>query len=214
MNLQSQLDATTNFFADQLSVEQNKVFDDVIEAALQNHIEENAPKIGQFLADFELPAADGSTFRLSEKLKEGPLIISFYRGSWCPYCNLELKAYQDILPEIKQRSGNLVAISPEFPERAQETITKEGIGFDVLTDQDNQLSEKLGLLFHHSVEVVDLIKNLGFDLEFWHGKGNTLVIPIPATLVVNEDGTIIYSYVNPNYRFRAEPNEVIRVLNF
>lgn len=211
--LQAQLDETTQYFLDNLPKEANTTFQDVIDKAIANHITEKAPGVGQKMVNFELLHSNGTTFKLSEKLKEGPVVIMFYRGSWCPYCNLMLKRYQDVLSDIKALGANLVAISPEFPEKAQETITKEGFSFDVLTDEDNQLAEKLGLLFHQSQAALDLMKNLGFDLGKYYGEGKGLVIPIPGIFVVRQDHSISYSYVNPNYRFRAEPAEVIEALS-
>ncbi|MEL6195370.1 MAG: peroxiredoxin-like family protein [Bacteroidota bacterium] len=210
--LQLQLDATTQYFLDNLPEEANATFQDVLDKAIASHISEKAPSVGQLIENFELPHSNGTTFKLSDKLKEGPIVMMFYRGSWCPYCNLMLKRYQDTLPEIKKLGANLVAISPEFPEKAQETITNEGFSFAVLTDADNQLAERLGLLFQQNQQAVDLMKNLGFDLAQYYGEGKGLVIPIPGVFVIQSDRRISYSYVNPNYRFRAEPSEVLEAL--
>ncbi|MEL6917858.1 MAG: peroxiredoxin-like family protein [Bacteroidota bacterium] len=210
--LQPQLDGTTNYFLENLPKEVNATFQEVLDTALEKHIAENTLKIGDRMEDFVLPTSNGGTFSLYEKLTEGPVVLTFYRGSWCPYCNLTLKAYEDALPEIKDLGASLVAVTPEFPEKAQETVTKEGIQFNVVTDSHNQLAEKLGLLFYQDDIAVSTMKELGFDMEIYYGKDEGNILPIPATFIIKTDGKLAFSYINPNYRFRAEPGEVLKVL--
>ena len=210
--LQPQLDATTTYFLDNLPQEANDIFQNVLDKAIANHIADNVPQEGDRLPNFQLPTATGDIFHLDEQLEKGPIVLAFYRGSWCPYCNLMLKTFQAILPEIHQLGAQLVAISPEFPEKAQATMTDNGYEFEVLTDKDNGLAEQLGLLFHQDEAAVATMKSLGFDLEAYYGKGKGFVIPVPATFVIEGNGKIAMTYANPNYRFRAEPAQVIEVL--
>ncbi len=210
--LQPQLDSTTNYFLQNLPKEINAIFQGVLDNALEKHITENTLKVGDTIDDFTLPNSNGESFSLYEKLKGGPLVLTFYRGSWCPYCNLTLKALQDALPEIKSLNAHLVAVTPEFPEKTQDTISKEGIQFDVITDKYNQLAIRLGLLFYQNDIAISTMKELGFDMEAYYGKNEGNLLPIPATFVIGKDGKVTFSYINPNYRFRAEPKAIINAL--
>lgn len=109
-------------------------------------IVEKAPKVGDKLAHFELPNQNGEQRSLSTLLSKGPLVITFYRGGWCPYCNLELRAYQQLLPKIRENGATLVAITPELPDSSLSTAEKNGLEFEVLTDKNGAYARELGLL--------------------------------------------------------------------
>ena len=114
-----------------------KVFDRENEALLQSGIVKNSPSIGQKAPDFTLPNATGGEVSLSGLLKKGPVVLSFYRGEWCPFCNLELRAYQQALPKIEALGAAFIAVSPEKPEFAQLLLDKQKLTFPVLTDHEN-----------------------------------------------------------------------------
>ncbi|MEQ9300493.1 MAG: peroxiredoxin-like family protein [Cyclobacteriaceae bacterium] len=212
MSLQQKLDDTVTYFNDNLPAEATKLLQDTLDAGIARHIADNVLKVGAEVEEFKLPASTGETFSFTEKLKEGPIVLMFYRGSWCPFCNLTLKAYQDVLPEIQDSGASLLTVTPEYPEKAQETITKEGFKFDVVTDEHNQLAEKFGLIFEQNDETTQLMKNLGFDLEMYYGPDHENRLPIPATFIIDKDGKVAFSYVNPNYRIRVEPTQVLEDL--
>lgn len=212
MSLQQKLNDTVTYFNENLPAEATLLLQDTLDAGIAKHIADNVIKIGATIDDFTLTASTSQPFSLNEKLKEGHIVLMFYRGSWCPFCNLTLKAYQDVLPEIQQQGANLVAVTPEFPEKAQETITKEGYKFDVVTDEHNKLAAKLGLIFEQNEETTTLMKNLGFDLELYYGPDHNNLLPIPATFIIGQDGKVAFSYVNPNYRIRVDPTEVVKDL--
>jgi len=147
-----------------------------------------------------------------ELLKNGPLVITFYRGGWCPYCNLELRSLQSHLDEIKENGANLVAISPEQPDNSLDVSEKNNLKFPVLSDSGNTVARKFGLVFELPAEIDKLYKNeLKLDLAAINSTDKP-ELPIPATYVIGKDRKIKYAFVNLDYTQRAEPNEIIDVL--
>ncbi len=136
----------------------------------------------------------------------------FYRGSWCPYCNLQLRAMQDRLAEIAEFGGQLIAVSPEFPDGSLSLIEKAELQFTVLSDQSAQVSSQYGVAWEVPELILDHMQNdRGLELrKINDGSGN--VLPIPATFVVSRDGVVRWRYVNVDYRHRAEPDDVIAAL--
>ena len=167
--------------------------------------------VGDRAPDFTLPAANGESVSLSERLKEGPVIISFYRGSWCPYCNLELRAYQELLPEIEGAGGSLVAISPQTPDNSLSMAEKNELEFDVLSDVGSKVSESFGVAFKLPQELIDIYTELGGKLPEFNGTDDW-TLPVPGTFVVAPDGTIALAYVDTDYQKRLEPSEALAVL--
>ncbi len=175
-------------------------------------LEESAVKVGEKMPSFELKNAVGELVSSDELLKKGPLVISFYRGGWCPYCNLELRALQSVFPDIESEGGALVAISPELPDNSLSTVEKNELKFPVLSDLNNGVARHFGIVFELPKEVEDLYKNkFGVDLPAINGS-EKFELPVPATFVVGTDGIINYAYVNVNYTERAEPAEVVAAL--
>ena len=127
------------------------------DALLQSGIIKNSLQVGQQAPDFTLPNATGGEVSLSSLLKKGPVVLSFYRGEWCPFCNLELRAYQQALPKMEARGAAFVAVSPEKPEFAQLLADKQKLTFPVLTDHENLIGRKYGLVYQLSSEVRALV---------------------------------------------------------
>lgn len=172
---------------------------------------QNAIGVGDTLPDATLTDATGGQVTLSTLLARGPLIINFYRGGWCPYCNLELKAYQDLLPEISAAGANLVAISPEKPDNSLSTAKKNALTFRVLSDTGNEYARSLGLVFELTGELKALYEGFGLDLPKANaGSGWTL--PIPAVIVVGADGKVLFADIDLDYRRRAEPADALAAL--
>jgi peroxiredoxin len=132
-------------------------------------ISKQALKVGEQFPAFELPNATGETVRSTDLLAEGPIIINFYRGGWCPYCNLELSAYQRLLPEIRAAGGRLVAISPQLPDAALSDKEKHQLAFDVLSDVGNTLAGEVGLVFTLDKELQTVYQDFGFGLPAFNG---------------------------------------------
>lgn len=164
------------------------------------------------IPSFSLPNQSGNLISSDELLKNGPLVISFYRGGWCPYCNLELRSLQSNLEEIKEYGANLIAISPEQPDDSLDVSEKNNLEFSVLSDSNNIVAKKFGLVFEVPTELDELNKNeFGLDLAARNSTDKP-ELPVPATYVVEKNGKIKYAFVNLDYTKRAEPSEIINVL--
>lgn len=174
-------------------------------------IEKGALKVGDILPDFVLQNSIGEKINSYDLLSKGPLVISFYRGGWCPYCNLELRAYQEILPEIKNLGAQLVGISPELPDNSISLTEKYSLKFQILSDIENEVAREFGIVYHVEEELQEAYKNLGIDLVSTQGNNN-YELPVPATYVVNTNGNVILSYVNTDYTKRLEPSTVLESL--
>ncbi len=182
------------------------------EALLASGIENRALGAGDKLPDFELPNQRGEKKRIYSYLEQGPLVLSIYRGGWCPYCNLEMKALIDVLPEIKARGAQLVGIAPETLEKVAETGSKNGADFDILSDAGNHVSEKMGLVFELPESLRPLYKQFGIDIPAYNGD-ETFRLPLPATYIVRKDGVIAYGFAKADYTLRMEPAEVLAQLD-
>lgn len=177
------------------------------ESGLANH----AIQVGQTAPDFDLPQLSGDRVTLSEAIKKGPVVISFYRGAWCPYCNLEMQALQKALPEMEAAGGSLIAIAPELPEHAGETRDQGNLTFPLLHDWQNSVAHEYGLVFSLPERLRPIYAGFGIDLVASHGN-DAFELPMPATYIVGVDGRIIWSFVDEDYTKRAEPEEILNVL--
>jgi len=165
----------------------------------------NAINVGQPFPDFSLSDATGKQVSMKELLSIGPLLISFYRGEWCPYCNLALKALQDSLPAIKAKGVMLVAISPELPNQSLTMQEKNKLQFPVLSDVGNSLARKLGILFQQPDTILPIMKAYGVDLQARNGD-DSYVVPFPASYLIDSRGMIRYAFLDPDYTHRLEPS--------
>jgi len=181
------------------------------EELIAQHIKDNALQIGQKVENFSLANHNGENIELADLLKKGPVIISFYRGGWCPYCNLELKALNDYLPQFKTQSAQLIAISPQLPDETLSTAQKNDLEFDVLCDVSNKVAEQFGLLFTLDERIQALYTQFGIDFEHYYGD-KSFKLPLPATYVINQEGVITYAFLSEDYTLRAEPIDVMTAL--
>ena len=195
-----------NFPAEVLAAMQNAT-----EELIGSEIADKSLKVGDRIPDFALPNAMGNAVCVNDLLDNGPVVLNFYRGGWCPYCNLELHALQQALPEIESQGARLVAISPETPDHALTTAESHDLGFEVLSDAGNQVARKFGLVFTLAEELRPIYAGFGIDIPAYNGD-ETFELPMPATYVVSGDGIICYAFVNADYTKRAEPDEVVRAL--
>ena len=186
-------------------------FDADTEEALRNGLGSESLKEGDHAPDFELPDQVGHTLTSVDLRKKGILVVSFYRGHWCPYCNLELNALQNILPELNDLGASLVAISPQVPDESLTTAEKNNLTFPVLSDVDNVIARQYGLVFTLSEELRPLYAEFGIDIPKANGTG-TFELPVPGTFVVGQNGTILAAYVNGDYKQRIEPNQILDIL--
>jgi peroxiredoxin len=172
---------------------------------------DSAATVGDHFPQFSLPNAGGNAVSSEELLAKGPLVVCFYRGGWCPYCRLELRAYQAVLSDIRELGADFIAISPQQPDESLATAAKTGLHFEVLSDTGNSLAEHLGLAFELPSAMIDLYRSSGFDLERINGNLRW-TLPVPATYVVGTDGIIIDAFVQADYTIRREPEEVLAAL--
>ena len=171
-------------------------------------IADGSLQVGAKAPDFELPNPTGQRIKLSTLLADGPVVLSFYRGEWCPYCNLEIRALQQMLPEFQQYGAQVIAISPEQPDNTLTMQEKHDLRFPVLSDAGNAVARSYGLTFALTPDLHPIYKDFGIDLPTRNGD-ESYELPIPATYVVDRAGTIRYAYVNADYTQRAEPAEVL-----
>ncbi len=171
-------------------------------------LEDSSLKTGDKAPDFTLNNAVGNSISAETLLQNGPMVISFYRGAWCPFCNVELQALQKALPQIQETGGQLVAISPNLPDKSLSSIEKYNLTFEVLTDTNNALARQFGLVFTVGEPLWAMFTKVGFDVPA-HNGDDTWELPVPATYVVDTDGTITYSFINVDYTQRAEPDDII-----
>ncbi|HEX5091130.1 MAG TPA: peroxiredoxin-like family protein, partial [Burkholderiales bacterium] len=166
---------------------------------------------GEQAPDFALPNAKGAVVKLSALLARGPVVLTFYRGGWCPYCNLQLRAYQKALPEIRALGGQLVAVSPEPPDKSLTTAEKNALEFEVLSDVKGEAGRAYRLFFDLSEELKQLYVAGGNDLSKWNADGQWH-LPLPATYVIGREGRVAYAFVEAEYRNRAEPSALLAAL--
>lgn len=173
---------------------------------------QQALKAGDRTPDFILNDPDGKPVASHKLLERGPLVVSFYRGVWCPYCNLELQALQDALPEIAATGASVVAISPQVAVNGRKSVRQNRLEFPILSDPGNDVAAAFGLRFALPDYLVDLYKSLRNDLPAFNGD-HSWTLPMPARYVISPQGTIAYAEVNPDYTRRPDPTELLPVLH-
>lgn len=170
-----------------------------------------ARRVGDEAVDFELPNAPGGTWRLSQTLSAGPVILCFYRGAWCPYCNLQLRAYQGILPAIEAAGATLIAVSPQTPDHSLSTAEKNKLAFPVLSDHANKVAAAYGLVFAVPEALQRLYSEIGIRLPDVNAVPEWS-LPIPATYVIAPDRKIVLAHVDPEHRVRLEPMDALKAV--
>ena len=191
--------------------EQNAIMANATQELIEANIAANALKVGDTIPAFTLPNVKGTNTSSDELLAKGPLVISFYRGGWCPYCNMELRALQQLLPDFEQTGAQLVAISPQTPDNSLNTQEKNKLAFEVLSDVGNNITRSFGLVFTMPADLQNLYDHFGLDLPK-HNGDRTFELPMPATYVVDKNGTIQYAFIPADYTQRAEPADVLAAL--
>ena len=172
---------------------------------------QRALKAGEVAPTFTLNDPEGNPVSSVDLLKEGPLVISFYRGVWCPYCNLELLALEAALPSFQAAGAKLVAISPQNSVNSRKSVRTNQLSFPILSDTHNDVAAAFGIRFALPDYLVELYKNLKNDLPAFNGDPSW-TLPMPARYVVGQDGTILYAEVNPDYTHRPEPEDMLLAL--
>ena len=209
-------DQVTDFnqgFTAQIGPDFSKVFDDEQSALREAGVPDDAVKPGDTVVEATLLTPQGTEVSLAETVGEGPAVLVFYRGAWCPYCNLTLKTYQaDLLPQLRERGVALVAISPQTPEGSEASVTNGSLEFPVLSDPGNVLSGALGIRTEPSADARAVHTQLGFDVADSNADA-TGDIPFPTVLVVDHDGVVVFADVHTDYTTRTEVDEIVAALD-
>ncbi|MFQ5480593.1 MAG: peroxiredoxin-like family protein [Thermodesulfobacteriota bacterium] len=181
------------------------------EKLVKSGIAARAKKTGDMAPAFSLKNSEGEEISSEKLLSKGPLVINFYRGSWCPYCNLELKAFEDSAEKIRELGAELVSISPELREKSAEFTGDNPFSFQILSDEGNDVAGRFGLVFTLVEELRAIYNQFGIDLQEYNGN-NSYELPMPATYVLGRDGLIVHAFVDADYTKREEPEAVVKVL--
>lgn len=208
MSFQDELAGIKRMSAEKRGAEVIAAYEKGIDELRADGIAGRALAIGDTMPGFALPNADGATVRSADLLGRGPLVVTFYRGGWCPYCNLELRAYQAQAARLAAAGATVVAISPEVPDEAAKTAASNALAFDVLSDAGNAVARSFGLVFRLSDELVEIYRRNGNDLEKRNGDGSW-ELPVPGTFVVDAGGRVALADVDPDYTRRLDPEQVI-----
>jgi Peroxiredoxin len=192
--------------------ERLKIMDDATGALVRSGLRSTAVKEGDRVADFTLTDAHGKPVQLQQLLETGPVVVTFYRGGWCPYCNIELRGLQRALPEIKELGASLIAISPQLPDNSLSTEEKNSLTFPVLSDVGNVIARRFGIAFRLPDDLLKTYQDFDHGLEKKNGREGALELPMPATYVLNNDGTVISSFVDEDYTKRLDPDAILTTL--
>jgi peroxiredoxin len=172
---------------------------------------QRALKVGDKAPSFTLEDPEGNTISSAALLTEGPLVVSFYRGVWCPYCNMDLQALEGARPEFERLGAKLVAISPQTPVNSRKSVRQNELNFPILSDTNNEVASAFGLKFALPDYLVELYKSLKNELPVFNGDPSW-TLPMPGRFVIAPDRTIVYAEVNPDYTLRPEPEAMLPAL--
>ena len=211
MTLQQELDARRAEFNAKAPPDRIAAYQRGVDELAADGIAERAVKAGDQAPDFTLANARGEPVKLSALLARGPVVLTFYRGGWCPYCSLQLRAYQRVLPAIRVLGAQLVAISPEAPDRSLTTAQKNELEFEVLSDVTGDVGRAWRLVFDLSEELRGLYQANGLDLAAINADGQWH-LPLPATYVIAPDRSVKLAFVDVEYRVRLEPADILATL--
>jgi len=206
LNLKEKLDALRN---------RNPVwkarYDDLVQSLKAAGVGEGALKVGDDCPDFALASTEGRIVMLEALLAKGPIVLSFYRGKWCPYCVTELEALREATADIAAAGATLVAVTAEDCGGALAAKRKQQLEFEIICDPDNGLALNFGLVFRVMPDFRDNYRGIDVDFPLIYGN-DSWFLPIPATYVIGRDGIIAHAYVNPDFRERLDPGDILDVL--
>lgn len=170
-------------------------------------------KVGDQAPDFEIINTDGKIIKLSKRLEEGPVVLSFFRGSWCPYCNIEMSVLQRSLPLFKKLNAKLITVSPQSIEKSKELKVKFSGSFDIVSDADYSIAKSYKVYHEMPSELTKLYKEkFLLDLEAYNGVGRT-ALPVPGTFVISKEGKIVAAFCDSDYKKRMEPTDILLALS-
>ncbi|MGH3389415.1 MAG: peroxiredoxin-like family protein [Actinomadura sp.] len=212
MSLNAELRAFYDVRRAQMPVAMREVSDRFARELAESGQAERALGVGAQAPRFSLPSATGRHVVLDDLLAQGPVVLTFYRGAWCPYCNLALQALQRHQHEITARGARLVAVSPQIPDEALSVTDKHNLTFEVLSDVGSDVAKQYGLAFELPDDLAASYDARGFELGRVNG-GHAFTLPIPATYVIDREGVIRWAFVDTDYTTRAEPSDILTALD-
>ncbi|MFJ3951705.1 AhpC/TSA family protein [Streptomyces sp. Je 1-4] len=212
MSLQEELSTLLRTGFPQLPEAAREVMERAARDLAASGLAARALRTGDTAPRFSLPSATGDTVTLDALLSAGPVVLTFYRGAWCPYCNLALRALQRHHPDITARGAQLVAISPQIPDESLTLTEKHSLAFDVLSDLGSDTAKQFGISFDLPDDLAVVYESFGFDLQRVNG-GHPRTLPLPATYVIDQDATIRWTYLDTDYTTRAEPTDILTALD-
>ncbi len=206
-DLQARIDATmAGMIPANVQEMIDRMVDDLRARSLTPGIE-----IGEAAPAFSAPSAVGEVVSLDDRLASGPVVLSFYRGAWCPICNIELRALQESLPDIRSLGGSLIAVNPQSPDDSLSFAEKHGLGFDVVSDIDQAIATAYRIRFTLSDELQGFYEQVGMSLTAINADGSW-DLPVPATFVIDAHGIVRARHVDPDYQKRMEPSAILAAL--
>jgi len=209
-----ELDSARNLYRDQLIPKPAWKTIDAATAELENNAAaSHALQPGDIAPDFILPNVNGSSVRLYSELERGPVVLVFYRGGWCPFCNIHLRGFQQLLTDFKTAGAQVVAISPQLPDQSLTTQEKNELAFPVLSDVGLNTARAFGIAFELPKALLDLYADFDISLENSNGVEGARELPMPATFVIRADRIIAYAHVDDDYTRRSEPLEVLNLVH-
>lgn len=213
MTIREQSDQVKAVAAEHLPPEVVGVFNRRVNALLDEGIPADSIKSGDILETFTLDDATGTPVSLETLIEDGPAVIVFYRGGWCPYCNVALRTYQsELLPQLENFGARLVAISPQSPDQSLSTVEKAGLEFTVLSDPGSRLAQRIGIAFQEADEVLAAQRELGLDIAQVNAEGATM-LPRPTVLIVDQNHTVRFVDVQPDFTVRTEVADIVAALS-
>lgn len=168
-------------------------------------------KVGATAPNFTLKNALGKNISLRDELKKGPVVLVFYRGAWCPFCNMHLHVLQQNLGEFKKYGAQLITVTPQTSDKSAEQIKKDGYPFEVLSDLDSKVMKDYKLYYELPADLVAVYKSHGLDIEAFNGKGRNL-LPVPGSFVIDKKGVVRAMQAQTDYKQRMEPAAIIKTL--
>lgn len=208
--LQDTLDAKKALFEASADADKKREYAEGIQAVAESGVVESALQVGDTAINFALTNAEGDTVRLSEYLEEGVVILTWYRGGWCPYCNLTLQRLQKKLSGFESAGAKMMALTPEVPDSAMTTKERQDLEFEVLSDIGNVVGQEYGVVYQLTDAVAERYR-LGFNLNLYNGN-DAAELPLAATYVIDQNGVIRYAFLDADYRNRAEPKDILEAL--
>jgi len=208
--LKERLEALKAKFQETAAPEIAQAYQQGIDELAQSGIVDKAKKVGEQAPMFELPNVAGQPVKLEDLLKQGPVVLVWYRGAWCPYCNVQLQALQEALPRITEQGARVLALSPQKPEHSAKAVQESKLGFELLADAGNKTAKQYGIAYKLP-DVVAQHLTQQVDFNAYNGDASN-ELPLSATYIIDGGGVIRYAFLNADFRLRAEPADIVAAL--